>query len=265
MLSFFNVRNKSYTFLFIVFVFLYTNSMSEDVTSIKKNNIIQINDHCESALEWYNENPGLRGEFTRVLAYCKKYVKDVSPEGFQVNPILSDFGAINGVNTRPRDSIHQGIDIIGFAEEPILSIADGKVLETTVEDCWGSTIVIDHGEAYDGKNMITIYGHVGEFLVKENQTVKRGEVIAKLPSKVKYRCMARVRHLHLQIGQRYCQKEEKDNWGCKYFIKDFYRSLNPHNYWSNGANRVTCFSENKTFKKGTITYPFKCEKIIAKK
>ena len=48
--------------------------MSEDVTSIKKNNIIQINDHCESALEWYNENPGLRGEFTRVLAYCKKYV-----------------------------------------------------------------------------------------------------------------------------------------------------------------------------------------------
>ena len=75
MLSFFNVRNKSYTFFFIVFVFLYTNSMSEDVTSIKKNNIIQIKDHCESALEWYNENPGLRGEFTRVLAYCKKYVK----------------------------------------------------------------------------------------------------------------------------------------------------------------------------------------------
>ena len=61
--------------------------------------------------------------------------------------------------------------------------------------------------------------------------------------------MARVRHLHLQIGQRYCKKEEKDNWGCKYFIKDFYRSLNPHEYWADGKKNVTCFSENRSFKK----------------
>ena len=71
------------------------------------------------------------------FSLLRKYIKDVSPEGFQVNPILSDFGAINGVNTRPRDSIHRGIDIIGFAEEPILSIADGKVLETTIEEVVG--------------------------------------------------------------------------------------------------------------------------------
>ena len=44
-------------------------------------------------------------------------------------------------------------------------------------------------------------------LVKENDIVKRGQVIARLPKEVKYRCMARVRHLHLQIGQRYCQKK----------------------------------------------------------
>ena len=150
------------------------------------------------------------------------------------NPILSDFGAINGVNTRPRDSIHQGIDIIGSSNEAVIAIADGKVLETTVEDCWGGTVIIDRGKSIDGKNMITIYGRVGDFLVKENDNVKRGDVVAKLPEKVKFRCMARVRHLHLQIGQRYCKKEEKDNWGCKYFIKDFYSSLNPHNYWAKG-------------------------------
>ena len=50
---------------------------------------------------------------------------------------------------------------------------------------------------------------MGEFLVNENDVVKRGDLIAKLPIKVNYRCMARVRHLHLQIGQRYCKKEEK--------------------------------------------------------
>ena len=64
--------------------------------------------------------------------------------------------------------------------------------------------------------------------------------------------------------QDYCKKEEKDNWGCKYFIKDFYRSLNPHEYWAGGKKNVTCFNENKSFRKGTITYPFKCEKLSKK-
>ena len=168
---------------------------------------------------------------------------------------------MNGVNTRPRDNIHQGIDIIGRANEPIIAISDGVVLETTIEDCWGGTIIVDHGKAFDGKNMIAIYGHVGEFLVDENDEIKRGDMIARLPSKIKYRCMARVRHLHLQIGQRYCKKEEKDNWGCKYFIKDFYRSLNPHDYWADGVNNVSCFDNEKSFKNGTITYPFMCKKL----
>ena len=92
----------------------------------------------------------------------------------------------------------------------------------------GATIVIDHGKALDGKNLIAIYGHVGEFKVNENDIVKRGDVIAKLPIKVKYRCMAKSSSFTPPIGQEYC---EKDNWGCKYFIKDFYRSLDPHKYW----------------------------------
>ena len=43
--------------------------------------------------------------------------------------------------------------------------------------------------------------------------------------------------------------------------KDFYRSLNPHEYWADGKKNVTCFSENKSFKKGTITYPFRCKNL----
>ena len=35
---------------------------------------------------------------------------------------------MNGVNTRPRDSVHQGIDIIGRENEPIIAISDGIVL-----------------------------------------------------------------------------------------------------------------------------------------
>ena len=245
--------------LMLIFFSVFCNQ----VNSQNKNPVLndtKKNETCSRSLEWYEDNPGLKGEYVRVLDYCKEYAKDVSPKGFISNPILSDFGAINGVNTRPRDTIHQGIDIIGSSNESIIAIADGKVLETTVEDCWGGTLIVDHGKSIDGKNMITIYGHVGDFLVKENDLVKRGDVVAKLPEKVKFRCMARVRHLHLQIGQRYCKKEEKDNWGCKYFIKDFYSSLNPHNYWAKGKNNVTCFEKNQTYDEGTITFPFKCEK-----
>ena len=255
-----NICKFTINFMLMLILFsVFCNQVSSQnkiliLKDTKKNEI------CSKSLEWYEDNPGLKGEYVRVLDYCKEYAKDVSPKGFISNPILSDFGAINGVNTRPRDSIHQGIDIIGSSNESIIAIADGKVLETTVEDCWGGTLIVDHGKSIDGKNMITIYGHVGDFLVKENDLVKRGDVIAKLPEKVKFRCMARVRHLHLQIGQRYCKKEEKDNWGCKYFIKDFYSSLNPHNYWAKGKNNVTCFEKNKTYDDGTITFPFMCEK-----
>ena len=255
------LKTSFFGVLMAIFSLYLIDCLAKDISSKKRVDQISISSYCNDSLQWYDDHPGYKGEFSRVLDYCIEYVKDVSPDGYNVNPILSDFGAINGVNTRPRDSVHQGIDIIGRANEPIIAISDGIVLETTIEDCWGGTIIIDHGKAFDGKNLITIYGHVGEFLVNENDKIKRGDIIAKLPSKIKYRCMARVRHLHLQIGQRYCKKEEKDNWGCKYFIKDFYRSLNPHEYWADGKKNVTCFSENKSFKKGTITYPFRCKNL----
>ncbi len=236
---------------------LSTTNSDEQKKNLNYNS--NLSDYCKNSLGWYDDHPEYKGEYVRVFEYCKTYAKNISPPGFDVNPILSDFGSINGVNTRPRDQVHQGIDIIGYKGQPILAIADGKVLEATVEDCWGGTLVVDHGKSFDGKNFITIYGHVGSFLVKENDQIKRGDVIATLPEKVEYRCMARVRHLHLQIGQQYCLKKEKNNWGCKYFIKDYYRSLNPHDYWSGGANNVTCFKKNETYPVGTITYPFKCK------
>ena len=256
---------QKYIRLFIVikFVFLillsFTSVYSNDNKLMHKLN--DIPKQCKNSLEWYDRHPGYKGEFVRVYEYCKKYAKDISPKGFEANPILSDFGSMSGVNTRPRDNIHQGIDIIGYKNQPVIAIADGKVLETTIEDCWGSTLVVDHGKSIDGKNLIAIYGHVGEFIVSENDNVKRGDIVAKLPEKVEFRCMARVRHLHLQIGQEYCQKKEKNNWGCKYFIKDFYRSLNPHEYWTNGKNNISCFEKNKSYKTGSITFPFSCKKI----
>ena len=112
-----------------------------------------------------------------------------------------------------------------YAERRLGLVGDnftkGKVLETSVTDCEVPSVVIDHGVSLDNKKLITIYSHVGEFVVKEGDTVKRGDMIAKLPKKIAFPCMARVRHLHLQIGQKYCEKEEakkkeygESGWGA---------------------------------------------------
>ena len=134
---------------FLIIFFLKIETYSKNLSNDNKLDLENLNEQCDNALEWYDDHPGYNGEFVRVLDYCIKYAKDISPEGFDVNPILSDFGSINGVNTRPRDNIHQGIDIIGPKNQPIIAIADGRVLETTIEDCWGGTIIIDHGKSFD--------------------------------------------------------------------------------------------------------------------
>ncbi len=242
--------------LSITFVSYELEASDSDKHSDEK--IKSIENYCQKSLIYYKDHPQLYSEYYDLLDFCKSSSKDLSPKGYIVNPIISDFGSMFGVNSRPRDYTHQGVDIIGKEDQSIIAIADGKVLETAVEQCWGPTLVIDHGKASDGKNLIVIYGHLGELLVKANQRVKRGDIVAKLPKKINYRCMARVRHLHLQIGQSYCEK--KDNWGCRYFIKDFYRSLNPNNYWLDKQNKISCFRKDKNYPIGHLTYPFECIK-----
>jgi len=144
-------------FFFFIFSISYSNETKKS-SQLNNNNIIT---NCENSLQWYEDHPGYKGEFKRVLKYCKSYAKDVSPDDFIVNPIISDFGSFSGVNTRPRDTVHQGIDIIGPANQNIIAVADGKVLETIIDDCWGATLVVDHGKSFDDKKLVTIYGHVG--------------------------------------------------------------------------------------------------------
>ena len=58
--------------------------------------------------------------------------------------------------------------------QSILAAADGKVLEATVEQCWGPTIAVEHGKGLDGHKIIALYGHVGEMLVDDGDQIKRG-------------------------------------------------------------------------------------------
>jgi murein DD-endopeptidase MepM/ murein hydrolase activator NlpD len=189
------------------------------------------------------------GESNDLLAYPPEAPK-----------IASGFQSWIGVNGLRRSNLHQGIDIKGNDGQQILAVADGTVLEATEEKCWGPTIAVDHGKGKDDKEIVALYGHVGVMLVAAHDKVKRGQIIALLGNNQdKFKCIYGVRHLHFQIGREYRDQFNKgDYWGWAYFLKDGAEGINPHLYWADGPNKVTCFESNKKYTPGTITYPVPC-------
>ena len=129
-----------------------------------------------------------------------------------------------------------------------------------MESCWGPTIAVDHGNAIDNNKIIALYGHLGEMLVGEGDLVKRGQLIARLGNNQdNFECIWGVRHLHFQIGQKYRDQSNKGSyWGHSYFLEDGNRGLDPHLYWADGPNVITCYEPDKQYKNGTITYPVPC-------
>ena len=173
--------------------------------------------------------------------------------------IVSDFRDTLDGKGRIRDQIHQGIDIAGDKGQIILAASDGKVLEASVEKCWGPTIAVDHGKGLDGKKIIALYGHLGEMLVTSNEQVTRGQPIGSLGDNQDiFDCIAGLRHLHFQIGRNYRDSYKGTYWGWAYFLKDGNKGVNPHLYWSDGPNKVTCFKPNTKYKLGSLTYPVPC-------
>lgn len=172
--------------------------------------------------------------------------------------IASDFGSLDGVNNRPRPSPHQGIDIRGPAGQPVIAAADGVVLETHVERCWGPTIAIDHGRAADGTRLVALYGHVDQMLVRAGERVTRGQLVARLGNnQTRFPCIFGVRHLHFQLGSL-PRRDKGSWWGHLYFLEDGNRGLNPHRFWAEGPGRITCHRPGRTYPPGTLTYPVPC-------
>lgn len=182
----------------------------------------------------------------------------VLPAG--AGPILSDIWSWEGVNGGRRDQIHTGVDIGGPSGQAVIAAADGKVLETAVDRCWGPTVVVDHGLARDGTRLIALYGHVDAMLVGAGAWVRRGEEIARLgDNHTTFYCIGGVRHLHLQLGQIYRREKDERHWGHTAFLIDSFQPVNPHLHWAEGPGRVTCFDPDATYPAGTLTWPLPCD------
>lgn len=174
-------------------------------------------------------------------------------------PIISDFDSMWGANRLPRPTRHQGIDISGPRGMAILAAADGVVRDVEVAECWGPTVVIDHGPGVDGEPLIALYGHLGHVSVLPGQKVMRGQQIASLgDNHGAFRCIVGIRHLHFQLGREWRSGPKGTFWGHVRFLVDGKTGVDPHLYWADGPGRVTCFEPDVFYRQGTLTYPMPC-------
>jgi lipoprotein NlpD len=73
------------------------------------------------------------------------------------------------------DSTRKGIDISGQLGQPIVSAGDGTVLYAKNMRGYGNLVILDHNDG-----LVTAYAHNKTILVKEGQTVTRGQKIAEM-------------------------------------------------------------------------------------
>ena len=88
---------------------------------------------------------------------------------------------------------HGGTDIAAPGGTPILAAADGTVVVASYDaDGYGFYVKLKHDDTYS-----TIYGHCSALLVSAGQTVKQGQIIAKVGSTG----YSTGNHLHFEVIQ----------------------------------------------------------------
>ncbi|HMM22793.1 MAG TPA: M23 family metallopeptidase [Selenomonadales bacterium] len=89
--------------------------------------------------------------------------KLVSPFGWQVHPILK------------QEMMHEGIDLEASLGSPVKAAAAGKVKTVTDSAQYGKMLIIEHSQEVD-----SVYGHLSEVLVKADDMVTQGQVVARV-------------------------------------------------------------------------------------
>lgn len=105
--------------------------------------------------------------------------------GYRKNPVTDVF------------SFHSGYDLAAPEGAPIYAMLGGTVTTAGYDAGYGNYIIIDHGDGLQ-----TLYGHCSKLLVKKDETVKKGQKIAKVGSTGN----STGNHLHVEFrkdGQRY--------------------------------------------------------------
>lgn len=102
--------------------------------------------------------------------------------------LSSEFGVQRFFNGKPRQP-HSGIDLRGKTGTPIKACADGVIRIASDHFFSGNSIYIDHGQG-----VVSMYFHLSKMLVRDGESVKKGQVIGHVGA------TGRVTGPHLHFG-----------------------------------------------------------------
>ncbi|MCM1981584.1 DUF3747 domain-containing protein [Lyngbya confervoides] len=88
---------------------------------------------------------------------------------------------------------HKGMDLSGPNGTPIISTGAGRVVKSKKAGAYGNHVMIDHGNGFR-----TLYAHLSNRAVQENQAVRRGQIIGSLGSSGR----TTGPHLHYEIHHK---------------------------------------------------------------
>jgi murein DD-endopeptidase MepM/ murein hydrolase activator NlpD len=110
------------------------------------------------------------------LLLNRKLRDEVRPEGRPVTSgyISSQFGGRTDPFTGRR-AFHKGVDFAGREGAEVVAVASGVVIWSGERHGYGELVEINHGNGY-----VTRYAHNVDNLVAVGDTVKRGQVIARM-------------------------------------------------------------------------------------
>ncbi len=123
---------------------------------------------------------GCDGESAGSMYVLEKLLKKKVPETFawpldaKYTVITSPFGKREDPFTG-EPSYHGGTDIHAPKGEDIYASKSGTVVKAMRSPSYGNYVMIDHGD-----NVFTLYAHCSALLVKKGDTVRQGDVIAKV-------------------------------------------------------------------------------------
>lgn len=75
-----------------------------------------------------------------------------------------------------RSAMHTGLDIAASYGTPVKAADGGQVIYAGWRGGYGKTVMVDHGNR-NGKNLVTLYGHMSRIAVSNGSAVSKGQVV----------------------------------------------------------------------------------------
>jgi len=149
--------------------------------------------HADSLSAWLENDPTTSGEALRRSAALSLSPK---PDRWPVTGFVTkefEKGAPNR-GIKP----HEGIDIAGTTDTPVVAAGSGRVMRTGTDEFLGNFVEIQHGLGY-----VTVYGHCSRLAVGADDRVDAGQIIGYVGQSGQ----ATAPHLHFEV---YVQGEAVD-------------------------------------------------------